>query len=563
MNEIVIVKPEKCVGCNACVRACPAPEANKIRLLENGKYISAVNPDKCIGCGTCVKTCRHGARDFLDDTDTCIAAMGKEKVIILASPAIKTILPTKWKNVLDWFKDQGCTVLDVSLGADICTWAHLRTINDSNVGNLVTQQCPAVVKYIETYQPKLVQNLSPIQSPAACTAIYVKKYLRRTNPIAVLSPCIAMKHEALSTELIDYSITIQKLMEYFDRLGISIPADTDDGFEYPFDDLQGQLGSIYSRAGGLRDNLWANDPDLNISSSDGVRRVFPELDLYAKMSENKHPEVFEVYACEQGCNMGPASGAKLTTFDVMTTMRQIEIDAKSRRKSTGVMGRGEDRLFKKFDDELRVVDFLRNYKPTMPAPMPSSTQLNPIFEKMGKTTDAERTYDCHACGYKSCRDMATAIFRGLNVPENCIIHAQSVLSSRQAVLDEQSEKLSEVTTQCRALSEKLTQNIDKISESMNTIGDSTTATGERAGVVKDLLQNIVAFCNANPTMDIDSVSQLTSILQTTIDAFGALDDNVLRTKESSEIIHDSVDDLMNLTAEIKTALDKASEDPEW
>ncbi|MBR6242601.1 MAG: 4Fe-4S binding protein, partial [Ruminococcus sp.] len=28
MNEIIIVKPEKCVGCHACVRSCPAPEAN-------------------------------------------------------------------------------------------------------------------------------------------------------------------------------------------------------------------------------------------------------------------------------------------------------------------------------------------------------------------------------------------------------------------------------------------------------------------------------------------------------------------------------------------------------
>jgi Fe-S-cluster-containing hydrogenase component 2 len=27
MNDIIVVKPEKCVGCNACVRSCPAPEA--------------------------------------------------------------------------------------------------------------------------------------------------------------------------------------------------------------------------------------------------------------------------------------------------------------------------------------------------------------------------------------------------------------------------------------------------------------------------------------------------------------------------------------------------------
>ena len=39
MNEIIIVKPEKCVGCNACVRSCPAAEANITRQLDDGRFI--------------------------------------------------------------------------------------------------------------------------------------------------------------------------------------------------------------------------------------------------------------------------------------------------------------------------------------------------------------------------------------------------------------------------------------------------------------------------------------------------------------------------------------------
>jgi NAD-dependent dihydropyrimidine dehydrogenase PreA subunit len=57
MNEIIIVKPEKCVGCNACVRSCPAPEANITKQLQDGRFITAVNPDKCISCGQYVKLC--------------------------------------------------------------------------------------------------------------------------------------------------------------------------------------------------------------------------------------------------------------------------------------------------------------------------------------------------------------------------------------------------------------------------------------------------------------------------------------------------------------------------
>lgn len=556
MSELIIVKPEKCVGCNACVRECPAPEANMTKQLEDGRFITMVNPDKCIACGECVKKCNHGARDFIDDTDELISDIIKEKIIVMASPAIKMVLPTKWKGVLDWFKKQGCTIFDASFGADICTWAHLRTIDQDKIGNIISQQCPAIVKYIEIYQPKLLQNLSPIQSPAACSAIYIKKYLRRNNPIAFISPCIAAKNEAKETGLYDYNVTIKKLLDYFDRNDITIPIDTSEDYEYKFDEMQGQVGAVYSRPGGLRDNLWIHDPEINITNSEGVHKVYNEMEMYARMPESKHPKVFDVLSCEFGCNIGPASGTKQTVFDVMTTSRAIENEAKRRRKSTGIMGRGDDRLFKKFDDELRVADFLRNYKPSMPTPVPSIMQLDPIFKKMGMHTEEDRAYDCHACGYDSCRDMAIAIYRGLNTPDNCIVHAKSVLLARHSALNRQNEQLDEITAECLDLSDKLKDNVARINENMKNIGDSTAATSERAAVVKDLLENVVTFCNDNSTMDADSVTQLTSILETTIDAFSALDDNVNITNESSETINNSINDIISLVGEINEVLGK-------
>ena len=258
--------------------------------------------------------------------------------------------------------------------------------------------------------------------------------------------------------------------------------------------------------------------------------------------------------------MGPAAGSNQTAFDVMATMRAVENDAKSRRKSTGLMGRGEDKLFKKFDDELRVADFLRSYKPSMPTPVPSVAQLEPIFEKMGKHTEFDKRNDCRACGYKSCREMAIAIYRGLNTPDNCIVHAKSVLIARHSALAKQHEHLAEITAECLELSNKLKNDVAKINENMNNIGESTSATSERAAVVKDLLENIVAFCNDNPTMDADSVSQLISILETTISAFSALDDNVNTTNESSKLIRDSIKSIIELVAEINTTLIKTEEE---
>ena len=561
MNDIIIVKPEKCVGCNTCVRSCPAPEANIVKQLDDGRFITSVNPDRCVGCGECVRTCNHGARDYIDDTEECMSHIIKEKLIIMADPALKSVLPTKWKGVLDWFREQGCTIYDVSLGADICTWAHLKTIDQGSIGNVVTQTCPAIVKYVEMYQPKLLQNISPIHSPIACSAIYIKKYLRRNNPIALISPCIAKRIEFDDTALVEYNVTISKLMDYFERNGISIPADSGDDYEYKFDDQQGQVGSIYPRPGGLRDNLWLRNPELNITTSEGVHKVYRELDMYARMPESKHPQVFDVLSCEFGCNIGPASNTNQTVFDVMAPMRQIEMEAKSRRKSGGGLlgGRTDDKLFKKFDDELRVTDFLRNYKPSVPTPLPTVQQLEPIYEKMGMHTEDERHYDCHACGFDSCREMAIAIHRGLNTPANCLVHAKSVLLAKHSTLALQHEKLAEITAQCLELSNKLKNDIGTISTSVSTIDESTSATKDRASVVKDLLENVVSFCKDNATMDSDSVNQLISILNMTIDAFSSLDDNVTITNESSETITKSIGEITSLVEELNKVLVKTTE----
>ena len=291
----------------------------------------------------------------------------------------------------------------------------------------------------------------------------------------------------------------------------------------------------------------------------GVHKVYPEIDMYAKMSESKHPQVFDVLSCEFGCNVGPGTGNTQTVFDDMATMRTIEAEAKSRRKSSGLMGRGEDRLFKKFDEELRLADFFRTYKPSMPSPIPTEAQLEPIFEKMGQHTPNERKYDCHACGYNSCREMAIAIFRGLNTPSNCIVHAKSVLLARHSALTKQHERLSEIAAECLEMSAKLKTDIVKINDSVGNINTSTSATEERATVVKDLLENVVEFCRQNPKMDEDSVEQLTGILETTIDAFSSLDDNVNITKESSDVISNSISGITKLIEDINATLVKTEE----
>lgn len=549
MKEIILVNPDKCVGCNACVRNCPAQEANITIMRQDGSFVTTVNPEKCICCGECVRSCTHGARDYNDDTAEFMNLVkARGSVALLVTPAIKSAYPNKWKGILDWFKNKGVKLYDVSYGADICTWAHLRAIENRDVGNVITQPCAAIVNFIEIYEADLLKNLSPIHSPIMCEAIYLKDYLHITSPMAVLSPCIAKKTEFERTNYISYNVTFKKLMEYFDENGITIPSTTvSDDIEYEFDDQQGQVGSIYPRPGGLRDNIWLHNPDINITTSEGVHKVYPELRMYSKMPEFKHPEVFDVLSCEFGCNVGPGTGTEQTVFDIMHSMKVIEKASKQKRK-TKLFDATNDKLFKKFDETISVHRFIRTYKARQVTPNPTEAELDAVFMKMGKTTAESRCYDCHACGYTSCREMATAIHRGLNVPDNCIVHAKSVLHNKH-------DTMAAMTDKCREFSDNLVQDIDSILKNIRSINEAAAVTSDKSNIVRKLLSKLVEFCDDNKyNLNSEVVERIIEMLKTTISAFSHLDTSVSITTESSVKIDNSVSELTRLVEELNVML---------
>lgn len=557
MSDIIVVKPEKCVGCNACVRNCPAPEANITKMLEDGRFITSVNSDKCIACGQCLKVCTHNARDYVDDTRICMQRLEKDKTIILVSPAIRTALPNHWVGILDWFKSKGCVIFDVALGADICTWAHLKVMQDQRRIKYISQQCAAVVKYIETYQPNIVKNLSPIHSPIGCTVAYIKKYLRRTNPIAVLTPCIAQKNEFIETGLVEYNVTFNKLMEYFDANGIVIHTNSEDEYEYRFDDMQGQLGAIYIRPDGFKDNLQLHDPELNIYSTEGISSAYSSIDAYADTKDSNRPEIMDVISCEYGCAMGPAADIKSSPFTVMKLINNLESEAKKRRK-TSVFRQAEDKLFKKFDEELQVEDFMRTNKPQMTSPIPSDVQLDTVFKMMGKDTDAAKCYDCRACGYNSCREMATAICRGLNSPNNCIIRSKDLLVELQKGINEQEEKYTEITNKCRDLFEDLQEKFGNVKTNAVTLEESSAKTSEKTKVLNDLVTNIIIFCKNNDSLNKEGINQMIVILETTLKSLQSLDESVGTTNENFDKISATVDEIKTVIENIDKTLNETA-----
>jgi len=96
--------------------------------------------------------------------------------------------------VFGYLKSLGVShIYPVSFGADITTWTYIKYIKQTGKTGLISQPCPAIVNYIEKYQPELIPMLMPLQSPMMDEAIYLKKYQGVKEELVFLSPCIAKK----------------------------------------------------------------------------------------------------------------------------------------------------------------------------------------------------------------------------------------------------------------------------------------------------------------------------------------------------------------------------------
>lgn len=543
---------EKCVGCNKCIGVCSCMGAMIARTSEDGKNIIEVDGSKCVACGACFDACEHNAREFLDDTEAFFAALGRgEKISVLIAPAFLANYPNEYESVLGGLRKLGVNrMISVSFGADITTWGYLNYIQKYQFTGGISQPCPAVVSYIEHYIPELLPRLFPVQSPMMCAAIYVRKVMGIGDKLAFISPCIAKRTEITSKRgkgLISYNVTFDHLMRYVREHHISGPSCRDE-IEYG-------LGSIYPMPGGLKENVyWFCGEDIFIRQIEGEKHAYKFLSDYKKrvLGKKELPFMVDALNCSKGCIYGPGVEAEKTVSDdTLYELQKIREASKKNDKKHAFSRKLTpkqrlNRLNRQFA-ELDINDFIRHYtdkSASVTAKKPSASELEEIFVFMDKRTDSERAIDCSACGYETCKKMATAIYNGFNNKYNCIQFVKgevekegeiakvmaSEVEGKNAELQDKNQKIASLISEVQTDFNSLDTSIIEMSEGNNTNAEESTG-------ISASMSDVMQFC--------DQLNE----------ALGKIQDLLVKLEENNEEITNVAEEtnLLALNASIEAA----------
>lgn len=499
----LIFTDDKCIGCNKCISVCPVIVANRAVNTGDGLQRIEVNGDKCIACGACFDACEHNARKFVDDTQEFFAALSRgERISVLWAPAFAANYPNEYKSILGGLKKLGVNrIISVSFGADITTWGYIKYITEHNFQGGISQPCPAIVNYIEHYIPELIPKLVPIQSPLMCAAIYAKKYLKITDKLAFISPCIAKKDEISDPKnkgYVSYNVTFDHLVKYAEQHNIKAnPVQNE--IEYG-------LGSIYPMPGGLKENVyWFCGEEVFIRQVEGEKHAYHFLEEYKKriLAGKELPFMIDALNCSQGCIYGTGiEQEKAETDDILYALQAIKEASKSNKRSSAWARRASPRQrLKRLNRQfarLDIKDFIREYTDKSKGnkiQKPTSSELNSIFAEMNKTTTIQQHINCSACGYNTCMDMATAIYNGCNDKNSCIHYIKGMVEKEKEHIQEISH---EVEVKNKTISEMIAEansEFNTLNVSIDEMADGNNNNAEESSKISKAMLEVVEFCD--------------------------------------------------------------------
>ena len=492
---VVRIDKEKCNLCHECIRVCPARYCND---GSRDDYIG-LNSDQCIGCGACIRACSHGAREILDDIDAFMSDLRRGvKMVAVVAPAVAASFPNKYFHLNTWLKSLGVeAVFDVSFGAELTVKSYLEHIKQNDPKLVIAQPCPAIVAYIQIYRPELLQYLAPAHSPMLHTVQMVKEYYPqyRNHKIAVISPCVAKKREFEETRLADYNVTMAHLDNYFQehRIDLARFEPTD------YDNPSAERAVLFSSPGGLMRTAMREMPGIEekIRKIEGPS-VYHYLDnLNDSVKAGINPLLIDCLNCELGCNGGPGTKMMHASQDVLEHRVEARSNAlremyvRDAEQHSEPLGAHIDAYWKPGIYDRRYVNLRENNT----VRLPTEEQIHKVFaEQLAKTCKKDEI-NCTACGYHTCKEMATALLNDLSQPDHCLAKHQRELTKSQDAMRQKSDEQEKFATDLFVAVEGMVASVNETAALMQSVNTETKEISNMIGVIAKIARqtNLLAL----------------------------------------------------------------------
>lgn len=410
-GQVVYTNKAHCRDCYRCLRVCPV----KAIRMENGQ--AYVVPERCISCGTCIRECPQGAKQYRNDLELAMRLLesGKPVAASIAPSFVAVFSESEQKRLASGLRKLGFAYVgETAIGAHHVAVETAKFCQSDASDSYVCTACPAIVSYVELYQPDILPALVPVVSPMLAHAKHIKRRLPKGSKVIFIGPCVAKKAEADRAQnagIVDCVLTFSELLDWFARENVNLAMCE----ESNFDEEPGEYARLFPlvggsiRTGGLCTDTLAAD----IISASGFNEVIGAL---ADVSESTGT-IVEPLFCQMGCINGPAMPAETGIY----TRRREVLDYAASHVGTG------------HDNQTSVThtDLIAKYAP---APLDTDEhiteeQIRAVLDHTGKASD-ENQLNCGACGYPTCRDKAVAVIRGMAELDMCLPYVKRLAEQR-------------------------------------------------------------------------------------------------------------------------------------